>query len=128
MNNVIKSMAVTSILVLCMLWTANAFAAPPIPVPQGPPVWCYGLNDLDQCVLFLGTEQSCKNINPCNTFSAAPRGGTIPVSSDLWFCMGEDEFGRCQLFAGSEEACKDVTPCKAIIGQLPRLPKLRAAE
>ncbi len=127
MTKVTKSLAVPFVVGAVLLWALTASAGPVAPVPQGPPFWCYGLNDLDQCVLFLGTEQSCMNVSPCNNFSAA--GGGTPVETEQWFCMGEDEFGRCQLYVATRrEQCETLTPCRAILGQLPRLPKVRACE
>ena len=107
------------------------FAGPPVPTPQGSPVWCYGQDDLTgECILFLGTEESCSSVSPCYKFSrlndagrpsAGPVGPVDPAGNQLWFCMGQDEFGVCKLFVGSETACMNVEPCRSINGQLPRL-------
>lgn len=99
-----------------------AVAAPPLAAPQGPPVWCFGLNEFDQCVLYLGNAQSCKNLAKCTLPSVTPD----PSTPDPTFCFGEDDLGQCKLFLGSREACDSVVPCRAINGQLPRAPKLSA--
>ena len=111
--------------VLMMLGAARSDAAPPFPVPQGPPVWCYGQVD-DECRLFLGTELTCRNVEPCFAFlSASPGGGTeTPDLGGKVFCLGEVD-DRCMLLLGTEEACENVTPCLSRNGQLPRAPRTR---
>lgn len=97
----------------------QALAEPAFVVPQGPPVWCFGLNEFDQCVLYLGTAETCQNLRPCS----APNLG-IPITG-LTLCFGADEVtGECRLFFGTEETCNSLEPCRAVIGQLPRSPRL----
>jgi len=127
MKTVMKSINGVVVATTLMLGAVSAYGAPPFPLPQGPPVWCYGQDEFGRCMLFLGTEESCMDIEPCNTFASAVPGND-PLRFDVWFCMGQDEFGRCQLFAGSEEACMDLMPCSARIGQVPRIPKFRNGE
>jgi hypothetical protein len=99
----------------------QAVAGPELTVPQGPPVWCFGLNQFDRCVLYLGTAQTCQNLEPCS----APSLG-IPTTG-LTLCFGADDVtGECRLFFGTEETCSSLEPCRAVIGQLPGAPKLVA--
>lgn len=102
-----------------MSGTGQVLAGPQLAVPQGPPVWCFGLNEFDQCVLYLGSAQTCQNLNPCS----APSLG-IPATG-LTLCFGaDDDTGQCRLFLGTEETCDNVEPCRAVNGQLPRAPRL----
>lgn len=102
---------------------STASAAPPFPLPQGPPVWCYGQVD-DECRLFLGTEETCMNVDPCLTFlSASPAQGPItPDLGGLFFCLGEVN-DQCMLLLGTEQDCMNVSPCLSRNGQLPRAPR-----
>jgi hypothetical protein len=104
------------------LGSSQLQADPPLAGPQGPPVWCFGLNQFDQCVLYLGTEQSCKHLEKCTTPSVTPD----PSTPDPTFCFGENDLGECQLFLGSREQCNNVVACRAVNGKLPRAPRLTA--
>lgn len=105
-----------------LLGSVLLHAAPPLAAPQGEPVWCFGLNQFDQCVLYLGTAQSCRNVEKCAIPSVTPD----PSTPDPTFCFGENDLGECQLFLGSREQCNNVAACRAINGKLPRAPKLTA--
>ena len=82
-------------------------------------MWCFGLNDLDQCILYLGSEQSCQNLAPCSTASLR-----LPIpDSGVTLCFGrDDDTGQCKLFFGTRETCDNVEPCRAVNGRLPRAP------
>lgn len=116
---VMKSMTHVAVVLSLILGPGQVFAAPPFTVPQGPPVWCFGLNERDQCVLYLGTEETCRSLAPCSDASLG-----IPTTG-LTFCFGADEVtGECKVFLGSEESCDSLEPCRAIGGLLPRAGKL----
>jgi hypothetical protein len=116
-----KSMAYVALVLSLILWAGQAVAAPPFVVPQGPPVWCFGLNEFDQCVLYLGNAQTCQNLAPCSDASLG-----IPTTG-LTFCFGADDVtGECKVFLGSRESCDSLEPCRAVSGQLPRAGKLGA--
>ena len=97
------------------LLIAPAWAGPGL--HGGPPVWCFGLNELDQCVLYLGNDHTCQNLTPClGTTFGLPTG-------ELTFCLGKDDrTGQCRLFLGTESQCASVEPCRAVNGRLPRAP------
>jgi hypothetical protein len=100
-------------------WGGQAFAGPSVGV-QGPPVWCFGANEFDQCVLYLGSEETCQNLNPCLDASLG-----LPTTG-LTFCFGADDVtGECKVFLGSREDCSSLEPCRAVNGQLPRAPLRR---
>src|SRR5262245_10911647 len=100
---------------------AQLLAAPPFVLPQGPPVWCFGLNQFDQCVLYLGTEESCQSLQECSSPSLG-----IPTTG-LTLCFGADDVtGECRLFLGTAERCESLDPCRAVSGLLPRAGKLTA--
>jgi hypothetical protein len=102
-------------------WGGPVLAGPNLTVPQGPPVWCFGLNELDQCVLYLGSAETCKNLNPCSEASVG-----FPTITGLTFCFGADDVtGECRLFLGTREACSSLDPCRAVNGSLPGAPVLR---
>jgi hypothetical protein len=113
----IKRLTVLVGFVVVMVFGASPLYAAPFLVNQGPPVWCFGLNDLDQCVLFLGTEATCMNVSPCSA--------GIETMPDLTFCFGANEFGECVLFLGTRERCDNLNPCVGGAGQFPRAPKFR---
>ena len=125
MKTVTKLIAQIASVAVIIFGTSNAYAAPPFPTPQGPPVWCYGQVD-DECRLFLGTEQTCMNVEPCQTFfSASPAGAPVtPDLGGLFFCLGEVN-DQCMLLLGTENDCMNVSPCLSHNGQLPRAPRTR---
>jgi hypothetical protein len=121
MRTMTKWMTRVAVVVILVGGPMSVFAAPPFVLPQGPPVWCFGLNEFDQCTLYLGSAESCQNIQPCS----APSLG-LP-SSDLTLCFGADDVtGECRLFLGTEERCASLEPCRAIPGLLPQPGKLGA--
>ena len=87
---------------------------------DSPPVWCWREAN-DECRLFLGTEQSCKNASPCLNFRSAdlaltPTGAPkiiTPELRGLEFCMGWVEGKGCMVFLGTEESCRNIKPCFA---------------
>lgn len=105
---------------LVMLAVVTANANPANVGLGGAPVWCFGANEFDQCVLYLGTKESCQNLAPCL--------GTIfglPTPRELTFCLGADDVtGECRLFLGTESQCQSLDPCRAVPGQLPRAPRV----
>jgi hypothetical protein len=102
-------------------WGGQVLAGPNLAVPQGPPVWCFGLNEFDRCVLYLGSAETCKNLAPCLDTSVG-----LPPDTGLTFCFGADDVtGDCRVFLGTREACSSLDPCRAVNGQLPRAPVLR---
>ena len=112
-----KAMAKLMVLmaVMSIVGAGPVLAAPAFVVPQGPPVWCFGLNQFDQCVLYLGTAETCRNLAPCSASSLG-----IP-STDLTMCFGADDVtGECKLFLGTEERCESLDPCRSVNGLLPR--------
>jgi hypothetical protein len=101
-------------------WGGPVLAGSSLAVPQGPPVWCFGLNEFDQCVLYLGSAETCKNVSPCLDANFG-----LPTTG-LTFCLGADDVtGECRLFLGTREACGSLDPCRAVNGQLPRAPLQR---
>jgi hypothetical protein len=115
------SMTLVAVVSSLIFGAGEVLAAPPFVVPQGPPVWCFGLNQFDQCILYLGTEETCRNLEPCSDASLG-----IPTTG-LTFCFGADEVtGECKIFLGSEESCNSLEPCRAVGGLLPRAGKLKA--
>jgi hypothetical protein len=113
----IRRLTVLMGFVAALVFGASHLSAAPFLVNQGPPVWCFGLNDLDQCVLFLGTEATCANVSPCSA-------GLVSMP-DLNFCFGANEFDECVLFLGTREQCDNLNPCVGGAGQFPRVPKSR---
>ena len=115
--------------VLITGWTQSAFAdsailkanpmaafGPSIPVDS--PTFCWGLNNLDQCVLYYGSANSCSNTTPCNNTSYGTKEIKSAVADvaigrgDLTFCYGADDVtGQCKLFLGTREQCDHVEPC-----------------
>ncbi len=94
----------------------NAAFGPSIPVDS--PTFCWGLNNLDQCVLFYGSANSCNNVSPCNNSSyntGEIKSAIAEVAigqNDLTFCYGADDVtGQCKLFLGTREQCNHVEPC-----------------
>jgi hypothetical protein len=119
MKTMTKAMMHVALLLSLTTGAGQALAGPDLTEPQGPPVWCFGLNEFDQCVLYLGTAQTCQNLRPCLDSSLG-----IPITG-LTLCFGADDVtGECKLFFGSEEACNSLDPCRAVIGRLPRAPRL----
>lgn len=89
-------------------------------LPVDDPTWCFGENDLGQCVLFYGSRNACENTVPCTDRSSPSRReltakvGTIAFDDDLTFCWGMDEVtNQCVLYLGSKKSCDHVTPCTA---------------
>lgn len=121
----IKRLAVlTGLVATLMFGVSHLYAAPPHAVPQGPPVWCWGVNSIGQCVLFLGNEQTCMNVEQCIFGSLAVPTPTDPLGG-IHFCQGM-QGDECVVFLGDENACNNVEPCLATNGQLPRAPRLAA--
>lgn len=94
---------------------SNVFG-PSIPIDN--PTFCFGENDLGQCVLFFGSANSCNNINPCINSAPSTRAISSTVAKmaisqdDLTFCYGQDAVsGQCMLFAGPQSACESLEPC-----------------
>ena len=103
--------------------TQSATFGPSIPVDS--PTFCWGLNNLDQCVLYYGSANSCNNIAPCNnraSSTAEIKSAIAEVAigqKDLTFCYGKDDVtGQCTLFLGSREQCNHVEPCSVGFKQL----------
>ena len=105
---------------VAIILTAGSASAFYNSIFDSPPVWCWGEVN-DECHLFLGTEQSCKNVSPCLSFrsadlaltaTGAPRTFT-PELGGLEFCMGWVEGEGCMVFLGTEESCKNIQPCFA---------------
>ena len=92
---------------------AGGAFGPGIPIDQ--PTFCFGENDLGQCVPFFGSAKACENINPCSPQSsdavAAAIGRTVIQPRDLFFCYGLNSLDQCTLFLGSKEACDTLEPC-----------------
>jgi hypothetical protein len=119
MKTMTKVMMHVALLLGLTAGAGQVSAGPNLAVPQGPPVWCFGLNQFDQCVLYLGTATTCQHLEPCSDASLG-----LPTTG-LTFCFGADEVtGECKLFLGSEQACSSLEPCRAVNGQLPRAPRL----
>ncbi len=91
--------------------------------------FCYGADDLGRCHLYLGTEASCHDLDPCRS-SSSPVGvianqdfyyreygdtRLVPVSlgQRLEWCYGLDQFDHCQLYLGTPESCAQVEPCRS---------------
>lgn len=115
-----KSMTHVAVVLSLIFGAGQVFAAPPFTVPQGPPVWCFGLNQLEtQCVLYLGTAETCQTLDPCSDASLG-----LPATG-LTFCLGADDVtGECKVFLGSERSCDSLEPCRSVNGLLPRPEKL----
>ncbi|MCF6209100.1 MAG: hypothetical protein L3J88_13400 [Gammaproteobacteria bacterium] len=110
------------LVVFLMLAVNVASAASSIQIHNGSsPVWCFGMNQFDRCTLYLGTEESCENLNPCIKGSVS---SINPSSEEVFFCMGEDDVtGECTLLLGSEKSCNNITKCSSVNKQLPRAPE-----
>jgi len=120
MKTVRRLTELTGLVALLMFGAGQSYAAPPW-VNQGPPVWCFGLNSLEQCVLFLGTAETCMNVDPCLS------GAVDPTGNNLYFCFGMDDVsGQCKLFLGGD--CTSLAPCMGGAGQFPRPPRFRAVD
>ena len=99
-------------------------------IPVDDPTFCFGENDLGQCVLYFGSANSCNNVNPCNNNSIDVRplkqaiNRTLFGGDDLTFCYGLDNTtDECKLFLGSEESCANVAPCQLEFKQLKKARK-----
>ena len=113
----------TGLIAFLFLFSHQVFSGPPLPGVPGSPHFCWGLNGFDQCVLFLGTEESCKNVSPGLLGSA--QTPTENGRGEPTYCQGENEFGECVLYIGDETGCDSLIPCRAALGQMPRAPRVK---
>ncbi len=92
----------------CM--TAVANAATPFGLNLDAPVWCMGENDLGECVVFLGDENTCANVVPCLPGQLSQVFVPVATGQLVW-CYGLGSNDECRLFLGTEDSCANVSPC-----------------
>lgn len=107
------------LMVLSLIQMPAPAAGNAIGIQLGSPVWCLGENADGECVTFLGDENTCANVVPCQN-AALNRVYTPVARGDLFWCYGLGANDRCQLFLGTEEACDNVSPCVFRFGFLDR--------
>ena len=119
---------ITSMIILGMFYltvSSVSYANPSIPIVE--PTYCFGENNLGQCVLYFGSASSCANINPClNNGTLSYRRLTKAISDvvlkvdEKTFCYGiNDTTKQCTLFYGSKKSCKNLRPCSLPFKTLP---------
>jgi hypothetical protein len=69
-----------------------------------------GLNADEECVVFLGSEEACKNVVPCGASTFLQFVKPVYDGRSFW-CYGADEFGQCHLYLGTEQSCASLSPC-----------------
>jgi hypothetical protein len=123
METIRKFTVLAGFVALIMIGAGYTQAGPPFPVPQGPPVFCWGVNSLDQCVLFLGTEQTCMNVEECLLSSQTceePQALCTYMDSG-GFCVAEIMASNGHTVDGTN--CAAMPRCSARLGTLPSAPR-----
>lgn len=82
-----------------------AHAAPSFALQLGSPVFCFGFDeDTNQCLLYLGDEETCASLTPC---LESPFGSTLPNKFKV---VGSRKPGKCELVFDLEDAAASSKP------------------